>query len=80
MQQYIEIGISSDSKEERIQTLKEKGFVLVDGNYPYGQWLYSAMDDSILIEKDNTLQTWFGYGTEMNEVGEIFIDFRTEEI
>lgn len=78
MQQYVEIGINTDSKEERIETLKEKGFVLVSGNYPYGQWLYSAMNDNTLIDKDNTLETWFGHGTEMNEVGEIFIDFRSE--
>ena len=78
MQQYVEIGIINDSKEERIQTLKEKGFVLVDGNYPFGQWLYSAMNDSTLIDKDNTLETWFGHGLETNEVGEVFIDFRSE--
>jgi len=77
-QQYVEIGINTDSKEERIDTLKEKGFALISGNYAYGQWLYSAMNDSRLIDKDNTLETWFGHGTEMNEVGEMFIDLRTE--
>ena len=77
MQQYVEIGLSNDSKEEMLDVLKYKGFVLIDGHFPYGQWLYSAMNDQTLVDKDNTLETWFGYGTEINEVGEKFIDLRT---
>lgn len=78
MQQYIEVGISSDSKKEMIETLNYKGFTLIDGNFPHGQWLYSAMNDQTLVDKDNTLETWFGHGLETNEVGEKFIDFRDE--
>jgi len=78
-QQYEEIGINTDSREERIQSLNDKGYTLIDGHYPYGQWLYSRLKDQRYEGiQPNILETWFGHGTEMNEVGEIFIDLRTE--
>ena len=78
MQEFVEIGLSNDSKEEMIEVLKHKGFVLISGTFTFGQWLYSAMNDETLVDKDNTLETWFSYGTEINEVGEKFIDLRTK--
>lgn len=78
LQQYVEIGTSSSSKKEMLDALKQKGFVLVYGTFPFGKWLYSAIQDETLVDKDTGLETWYGWGTELNEVGEKFIDLRVQ--
>lgn len=78
-QMYEEIGISSDSKEEMMEILNYKGYTLLEGKFPYGRWLYSRIKDMRYSGiQPSEFQTWFGHGTEINEVGEKFIDFRFE--
>ena len=76
-QVYEEIGICFDSKESMIAQLNQKGYALIEGQFPYGKWLYSRIKDIRYNGiQPNITKMWVGCGTETNEVGEKFIDFR----
>ena len=81
MKQYVDVGLSNDSKQEMIDSLNHDGFALVSGTFPYGQWLYSEQEDKRLepAQRGNSLVTWFGQGTEINEVGEKFIEMHDND-